>query len=67
MFTLSAFQDKSAYSIFPVFLQLLVIKNEVKLERKTAYGKKIKANGLFSGKETCYRPSVCKYIHYISS
>ena len=50
MFTLSLFQDKCT-KIYKVFLlclfELLVVKNEVILEIKTAHGKKIKASELF--------------------
>ena len=34
MFTLSAFQDEGTYSISPVFVRTVVVKNEVKLETK---------------------------------
>ena len=48
MFTLTAFQDKCTY-IYVVFLscllELLVVKNEVKLKKKTAHVKKKKNEG----------------------
>ena len=41
MFMLSAFQDKCTYAVVFLLclLELLVVKSEVKLEKKTAYGK----------------------------
>ena len=41
--------SKTSVLIVLYLLDLLVVKNEVKLEKKTAYGKKIKAIELFSG------------------
>ena len=65
MFTLSAFKDKPTYSI-SVFVRTVSGYKLGKTWKKTASGK-IKASEFFSGKETCYLPSVCKYIHYIST
>ena len=53
MFTLSAFQDRPSYLYiaYLCLLELLVVKNYVKLEKKKQHLEKIKASGLFLAKK----------------